>query len=463
MKKIVFALLIVLMLMMPACNAENGNVGPQSSSSVQNPQNLVSSSDTSEEKSNVSEKDTAHASSSEKKRENSIGLKEYDAMLNTIDRSSVVCSLYNNEETFEDYYAEGMANVYDENKAYALVKQFHGSYTLYLTADGGKTWTNSKEGIVFLEKSYDDDSIPLPNGECLEFINLYNEIPQYLYDTEVRVYGVNKENSSFYEKKVKGWFDIFNFGEDVSFVTEAEYCGDNSYHLTMWNRINKNEVLFNGTVIVNSKTLLPDRIISREMSAGMEFPSENSIEKEISDNDDKENTINWNSLISENNSRLIYSFVYDENKAYAIISEGSGAGHSFYKVFITVDDGNTWTEDYNLQLTNYSRYTMTQFENGDILAFQNCSEDFPIDTNIMVYGIDKKTDNLFTKELDNWFDVFNIDEAITFITEAEYSNNYSFHIIIKEKSNEKNVLFSGMVEIDSETYLPKGIIRDNKE
>lgn len=74
------------MLIIPAWNAENGNVGPQSSSSVQNSQNLVSSSDTSEEKSNVSEKDTAHAFSSEKKRENSIGLEEYDAMLNTIDR-----------------------------------------------------------------------------------------------------------------------------------------------------------------------------------------------------------------------------------------------------------------------------------------------------------------------------------------------------------------------------------------
>ena len=462
MKKIVFALLIVLMLMMPACNAANGNVSPQSSSSVQNSQNLVSSSDTSEGKSDASEKDTTHASSSEKKRENPIGLEEYDAMLNTIDCSSVVCSLYN-KKTFEDYYAEGMANVYDVKKAYALVKQFHGSYALYLTADGGKTWTNSKEGIVFLEKSYDDDSIPLPNGECLEFLNLYKEIPQYLYDTEVRVYGVNKENSSFYEEQVKGWFDIFNFGEDVSFVTEAEYCGDNSYHLTIRNRMNKNEVLFNGTVIVNSKTLLPDRIIPREMSAGTEAPSEKSSEKEISGNDDKENTINWSSLISENNNRLTYSFVYNENKAYAIISEGSGAGHSFYKVFITVDGGKTWTKNYSLQLTNYSRYTMTQFENGDILAFQNWSEDFPIDTNIMVYGIDKKTDNFFTKELDNWFDVFNIDEDITFITETEYSNNYSFHIIIKEKSNEKNVLFSGMVEIDSETYLPKGIIRDNKE
>ena len=274
---------------------------------------------------------------------------------------------------------------------------------------------------------------------------------------------MNKENSSFYEEQVKGWFDIFNFGEDVSFVTEAEYCGDNSYHLTIRNRMNKNEVLFNGTVIVNSKTLLPDRIIPREMSAGTEAPSEKSSEKEISGNDDKENTINWSSLISENNNRLTYSFVYNENKAYAIISEGSGAGHSFYKVFITVDGGKTWTKNYSLQLTNYSRYTMTQFENGDILAFQNWSEDFPIDTNIMVYGIDKKTDNFFTKELDNWFDVFNIDEDITFITETEYSNNYSFHIIIKEKSNEKNVLFSGMVEIDSETYLPKGIIRDNKE
>ena len=236
MKKIVFALLIVLMLMMPACNAANGNVSPQSSSSVQNSQNLVSSSDTSEGKSDASEKDTTHASSSEKKRENPIGLEEYDAMLNTIDCSSVVCSLYN-KKTFEDYYAEGMANVYDVKKAYALVKQFHGSYALYLTADGGKTWTNSKEGIVFLEKSYDDDSIPLPNGECLEFLNLYKEIPQYLYDTEVRVYGVNKENSSFYEEQVKGWFDIFNFGEDVSFVTEAEYCGDNSYHLTIRNRM----------------------------------------------------------------------------------------------------------------------------------------------------------------------------------------------------------------------------------
>ena len=27
---------------------------------------------------------------------------------------------------------------------------------------------------------------------------------------------MNKENSSFYETKDKGWFDIFNFGEDVS-------------------------------------------------------------------------------------------------------------------------------------------------------------------------------------------------------------------------------------------------------
>lgn len=462
MKKIVLSLLAAFTLIMSACHVENGNKSHDSSASVPNSQDSVSSSYTSEGESDLPEKDTAHIFRSEKKRKNLIRSEEYDAMLNTIDRLSVICSFYN-EKTFEDYYVKGMANVYDENKAYVLVKQFHGSYDLYLTDDGGKTWNKNKKETVFLEKTYDDDSIPLPNGECLEFINLYNEIPQYLYNTEVRVYGMNQEKELVYEEKVEGWFDIFNFAEDISFVTEAEYCGDNSYHLTIRDRINKNDVLFNGTVIINSKTLLPDRIIPWETSAGTESLSENSLEKEISDTDDKKNTINLRSLISENNRRLQSLFVYEENKAYAIISDGSGAGSSFYRVFITVDGGKTWTNNYNLRLTNYSRYSMTGFENGDVLAFQNWLEDFPISTNILVYGVDKETDTFFSKEIKNWFDVFNIDEDITFTTETEYCDDYTLHLIIKEKSNEKNVLFSGTVRIDSETYLPQEIIHDKED
>ena len=106
---------------------------------------------------------------------------------------------------------------------------------------------------------------------------------------------------------------------------------------------------------------------------------------------------------------------------------------------------------------------MITLENGDILAFQNWPDDTSIDTNICIYGVDKQTDNFFEKRINNWFDDFNIDEDITFITEAEYSDNYFFYIKIKEKLNEKNVLFSGTVEIDSETYLPKNIIRDEEE
>ena len=75
----------------------------------------------------------------------------------------------------------------------------------------------------------------------------------------------------------------------------------------------------------------------------------------------------------------------------------------------------------------------------------------------------KKSKTIFEKRINNWFDDFNIDEDIAFITEAEYCDNYSFYIKIKEKLNEKNVLFSGTVEIDSETYLPKNIIRDEEE
>ena len=47
---------------------------------------------------------------------------------------------------------------------------------------------------------------------------------------------MNQEKELVYEEKVEGWFDIFNFAEDISFVTEAEYCGDNSYHLTIRDR-----------------------------------------------------------------------------------------------------------------------------------------------------------------------------------------------------------------------------------
>ena len=41
--------------------------------------------------------------------------------------------------------------------------------------------------------------------------------------------------------------------------------------------------------------------------------------------------------------------------------------------------------------------------------------------------------------------------------------HFTTRVKIKEKLNEKNVLFSGTVEIDSETYLPKNIIRDEEE
>lgn len=173
--------------------------------------------------------------------------------------------------------------------------------------------------------------------------------------------------------------------------------------------------------------------------------------------------ISWDSLISENNKRLRFSVAYDEDKAYAIILDSSGAGQSFYRVFITVDGGKTCAENSRFKLLNFCDYNMITLENGDILAFQNWPDDTSIDTNICIYGVDKQTDNFFEKRINNWFDDFNIDEDINFITEAEYSDNYFFYIKIKEKLNEKNVLFSGTVEIDSETYLPKNIIRDEEE
>ena len=173
--------------------------------------------------------------------------------------------------------------------------------------------------------------------------------------------------------------------------------------------------------------------------------------------------ISWDSLISENNKRLRFSVAYDEDKAYAIILDSSGAGQSFYRVFITVDGGKTCAENSSFKLLNFCDYNMITLKNGDILAFQNWPDDTSIDTNICIYGVDKQTDNFFEKRINNWFDDFNIDEDITFITEAEYSDNYFFYIKIKEKLNEKNVLFSGTVEIDSETYLPKNIIRDEEE
>lgn len=157
-----------------------------------------------------------------------------------------------------------------------------------------------------------------------------------------------------------------------------------------------------------------------------------------------------------------FANVYAKDKAYSLRYDSSGAGGSYYKLFYTTDCGKTWNEtDKSVRLTNSYHNHLIPIENGTVLNFSNTSLNDNYDTSVTVYGSDKENDSFFIKEIKNWFEIFNIDDSISFVSEVKYNGDYYFQLTIKDKYNEKDVLFDGTVKINEKTLLPEKIISEN--
>lgn len=164
--------------------------------------------------------------------------------------------------------------------------------------------------------------------------------------------------------------------------------------------------------------------------------------------------------------------VLDDKKAFAMISEGGEMGKEGWSIAYTENGDKGWFQCKSSFFEQLGYKDFAILENGKIIHFlfatatQSAENLNPHGTEVQILSFNEKTENLDAEELENWFDIFNFEDNISFaVTDATYIGNYTLSLTIEKMSledkglwvnnNTGDFLYHGNVVLDSKTLLPK--------
>ena len=146
--------------------------------------------------------------------------------------------------------------------------------------------------------------------------------------------------------------------------------------------------------------------------------------------------------------------IYDSAKAYAVLNDDSDDANR-YDVYQTTDAGDVWLKTQTFYLDGEISFAFKE-ENGQIIWFINSDEK----TQVYILSVNKTNHVFEINKADDWFSAFRFSGDGDFDVSAVDNGDYYIHLIVTEKSENKNILYQGDVILSESDLYPYSIIPD---